>query len=175
MVWAYDANALLAVKQGQKQPWEVKPYATWPLTLPFGSPTIGGAAYDAITGTIYVSQQMALTDPVIHVFQSCSIPKFHSVSSALWNTIWKTIGSTVCHPLPDAFPSCSTGALVTGSAQMFRRCRTRSVVCRADPGGRRYIIDSARASDHRQSCYRDAGHSIAIEKHAACSFSHAGS
>jgi len=68
MVWAYDANALLAVKQGQKQPWEARPYATWPLTLPFSSPRIGGAAYDPATGNIYISQQ-CVTDtcePVIH-------------------------------------------------------------------------------------------------------------
>ena len=35
-VWAYDANDLAAVKAGQKQPWEVKPYAVWPFSLPFG-------------------------------------------------------------------------------------------------------------------------------------------
>ena len=69
MVWAYDANDLLAVKQGQKQPWEVKPYATWTLPLPFTSPRIGGAAYDPATGKIYVSQQFGNgTDPVMHVF-----------------------------------------------------------------------------------------------------------
>ena len=69
MVWAYDAKELLAVKQGEKQPWEVTPYATWPLTLPFGSATIGGAAYDAATGTIYVSQQFGNgSEPVIHAF-----------------------------------------------------------------------------------------------------------
>jgi len=71
MVWAYDANELLAGKQGQKQPWEVTPYATWPLTWPFGSATLGGAAYDAVTGTIYVSQQFGNgSDPVIHVFRA---------------------------------------------------------------------------------------------------------
>jgi len=75
MVWAYDANALLAVKNGQKQPWQVTPYATWPLTLPFSSPTIGGAAYDPATGNIYVSQQFGNgTDPVIHVFTAKSLP-----------------------------------------------------------------------------------------------------
>jgi hypothetical protein len=69
-VWAYDANDLLAVRTGAKQPWEVKPYATWQLDLPFGSPTIGGAAYDPGTGTIYVSQQFGNgTDPVIHAFR----------------------------------------------------------------------------------------------------------
>jgi hypothetical protein len=68
-VWAYDANDLLAVRDGTKQPWDVKPYATWTLSLPFGSGQIGGAAYDPATGSIYVSQQYGNgTDPVIHVF-----------------------------------------------------------------------------------------------------------
>jgi hypothetical protein len=72
-VWAYDATDLLAVKNGQKQPWDVKPYATWSLNLPFGSTTIGGATYDPQTGRIFLSQQRADIVgydplPVIHVF-----------------------------------------------------------------------------------------------------------
>jgi hypothetical protein len=68
-VWAFDANDLVAVRDGTKEPWEVRPYTTWTLSLPFGSGVIGGAAYDASTGSIYVSQQYGNgTDPVIHVF-----------------------------------------------------------------------------------------------------------
>jgi len=72
-VWAYDANDLLAVKGGQKQPWDVKPYATWVLPLPFGSTAIGGATYDPQTGRIFIVQQNADQVgfdplPVIHVF-----------------------------------------------------------------------------------------------------------
>ena len=70
-VWAYDARALRAVRRGRKKPWQVKPYATWKLALPFGSGQIGGAAYDARKGLIYVSQQYGNgTDPVIHVFKA---------------------------------------------------------------------------------------------------------
>ncbi len=77
-VWAYDANDLLAVKNGQKKPWQVVPYATWPLTLPIADSTqrnqLGGAAYDSATGRLYVSQLSGETPgyarlPVIHVFQ----------------------------------------------------------------------------------------------------------
>jgi hypothetical protein len=68
-VWAYDAAALAAVRAGRKQPWQVKPYATWSLRLPFRSGQIGGAAYDPARGVVYVSQQFGDgTDPVIHVF-----------------------------------------------------------------------------------------------------------
>jgi len=69
--WAYDANDLLAVKNGQKQSWEILPYGTWTLTLPFATNTdIGGAAYDPATQKIYVSQACADGEcyPVIHVF-----------------------------------------------------------------------------------------------------------
>jgi hypothetical protein len=69
-VWAYDANQLLAIRQGRKRPWQVHPYATWRMRLPFGSAQIGGAAYDPNHGLIFISQQYGNgTDPVIHVFK----------------------------------------------------------------------------------------------------------
>jgi hypothetical protein len=69
-VWAYDAADLLAVRKHRRRPWRVKPYATWQLSLPFGSPRIGGAAYDPSRGLIYVSQQYGDgTAPLIHVFR----------------------------------------------------------------------------------------------------------
>jgi hypothetical protein len=65
-VWAYDAAEFVAVRKGRKRPWQVKPYATWSLSLPFGSARVGGAAYDPARGVIYVSQQYANgADPVI--------------------------------------------------------------------------------------------------------------
>jgi hypothetical protein len=69
-VWAYDARALAAVRRGRMRPWQVTPYATWKLDLPFGSGVIGGAAYDPAHRLIYVSQQYGNgTDPVIHAFK----------------------------------------------------------------------------------------------------------
>jgi hypothetical protein len=69
-VWAYDAADLLAVRRGTKKPWQVKPYATWALQLPYNSSQIGGATYDAADGLIYVSQQYgSASDPVIHAFK----------------------------------------------------------------------------------------------------------
>jgi len=75
-VWAYDATALLKVRSGQEKPWQVRPYATWTLKLPFGSPDIGGAAYDPATNLIYLSQQYSSgydrSEPVIEVFKVVS-------------------------------------------------------------------------------------------------------
>ena len=69
-VWAYDAAQLRAVRRGRKRPWQVKPYATWRLRLPFGSGQIGGAAYDPARRLVYVSQQYGNgSEPVIHVFR----------------------------------------------------------------------------------------------------------
>jgi hypothetical protein len=69
-VWAYDANQLAALRAGHLRPWQVKPYATWRLRMPFTSSAIGGAAYDPGHGLIYVSQQGAEgAAPVIDVYK----------------------------------------------------------------------------------------------------------
>jgi hypothetical protein len=74
-VWAYDANDLVSVKQGQKQPYQVQPYAVWAFTLPFEDPAgdnkIAGATYDPQSNVIYVSQRCVDGDcgPVIHAFK----------------------------------------------------------------------------------------------------------
>lgn len=73
-IWAYDANDLLAVKNGSKQSWQVQPYGVWQFSLPFDDKTgmmdIGGAAFDPKTGNVYVSQLCtdANCTPLIHVF-----------------------------------------------------------------------------------------------------------
>jgi hypothetical protein len=57
-VWAYDANDLVAVKAGHKNPWDLKPYATWTLAAPLASQdasAVVGATYDPATRRIYVS------------------------------------------------------------------------------------------------------------------------
>ena len=83
-VWAYDANSLVAVKNGQKQPWQIRPYSVWTFDLPYleGSKHIGGAAYDPATGRIYLSQQLAeQTRPLIHVYE-VGLPTVQVVDSA---------------------------------------------------------------------------------------------
>lgn len=78
-VWAYDALDLVAVKNGEKQPWDVKPYAIWSLDLPnvhtSGAAILAGAAYDPATGRIFVSQAFGDGDrPLIHVFTTGTLP-----------------------------------------------------------------------------------------------------
>ncbi len=79
-VWAYDANDLQAVKNGEKNPWDIAPYSVFSLDLPIDTFTgdLQGVTYDAASQRIYVSQlggdgrlpysspfNMA---PLIHVF-----------------------------------------------------------------------------------------------------------
>jgi len=71
-VWAYDALELAKVKAGKKQPWDVRPYATFELPMPFrgrGDGDINGATYDPKTGRIYLTQAFG-DDPVplVHAF-----------------------------------------------------------------------------------------------------------
>lgn len=68
---AYDANDLIAVKQGLKQPWEPVPYATWTLTEPFQSQTkqIGGVSFDAATSRVFLTGLYEdVATPVIRVW-----------------------------------------------------------------------------------------------------------
>jgi len=71
-VWAYDANDMLAVKNGSKSPWSITPYATWELSQPgnvsqdFG---IGGAAYDPQTGRIFVVRKGDDAVPTVFVYE----------------------------------------------------------------------------------------------------------
>jgi hypothetical protein len=69
-VWAYDANDLLSVKNGQKNPWDIRPYAVWALDLPdTGGNDLQGVAYDPATRRLYVSQSYGDgASPLIHVF-----------------------------------------------------------------------------------------------------------
>ena len=65
-VWAYDANDLLKVKNGEinpetnqpYQPWDIRPYAIWNLDFPFAKENaqIVGATYDPSTQRIFISE-----------------------------------------------------------------------------------------------------------------------
>ena len=67
-VWAYNANDLAAVRSGAKQPWDVKPYATFRLPG-LTKAGIGGVTVDPATGRIFVAEQFGDGAKLrIHVF-----------------------------------------------------------------------------------------------------------
>lgn len=70
-VWAYKATDLAAVKAGTKQSWEIRPDATWTLSLPITTwiEQLQGVTYDPSAQRIYVSQAFGDGDrPLIHAF-----------------------------------------------------------------------------------------------------------
>lgn len=72
-VWAYDANDLVAVKNGSKVRHAVQPYAVWSFNIPFernDDHYVGGAAYDESRKLIYFAQQYGDgVDPLVHVYR----------------------------------------------------------------------------------------------------------
>ena len=76
-VWAYNADDFLAVENGQMQPWQLQPYATWNLDFPQVSPEtmLGGVTFDPSTDRLYVVEDGADTQvrytylPVVQVYQ----------------------------------------------------------------------------------------------------------
>lgn len=85
-VWAYDANDLEAVKNGQKQPAQLRPYAVWTFganemySAP-NAPYIQGAGYDAETGRVYITQDYG-GQPRVDVYQ-IAVPGGAGVPAAL--------------------------------------------------------------------------------------------
>jgi hypothetical protein len=69
-VWAYDALDLLAVKNGARQAWEVKPYALWQLSEmdSSGGASIAGMTYDPASGKVYITEMYG-ESPAVHVYQ----------------------------------------------------------------------------------------------------------
>jgi hypothetical protein len=69
-IWAYDANDLVAVKNGTKQSWEPRPYAQILLNeMPYNDNNfVKGAAYDANTGHLYITQDYG-SNPRVEVYQ----------------------------------------------------------------------------------------------------------
>jgi hypothetical protein len=71
-VWAYDVQDFVAAKNGQKSPWDVRPYANWTFDLPYQDSHrhIQGVAFDPASSRIFLSQSGGEPDgiPVIHVF-----------------------------------------------------------------------------------------------------------
>lgn len=71
-LWAYDADDLLRVKNGELEPWEVMPYATWELddidSGDCASTRYGGATFDPEAGVLYVVEDYG-ENPAVHAFR----------------------------------------------------------------------------------------------------------
>lgn len=69
-VWAYDVNDFLAVKNGQQEAWDPRPYAIWTLTDmdTGGGATVAGVAYDPTSGRLFIAERFG-DFPLIHVYR----------------------------------------------------------------------------------------------------------
>ena len=68
-MWVYRASDLVDVKEGRKQPWDVKPTVIAKLPGPVEqSPEFFGATYDPVTRRLYASL-MAGGEPTVYVWQ----------------------------------------------------------------------------------------------------------
>jgi hypothetical protein len=78
LVYAYDVLDFIAVRQGQKKPWEVAPYDTWVIDLPYqakivsgadvGDYTLAGAAWDPSGRRLFLTAYKCDgTAPIVHV------------------------------------------------------------------------------------------------------------
>jgi hypothetical protein len=103
-VYAYDVNDLIAAKNGQKQAWEVVPYAHWSLNLPFRNDNnlirIKGVAYDPATQRIFLSQQYS--DGAMPLIQVYRINVQNQSSGNL-----SVCGNSVCES-PENCTTCAT-------------------------------------------------------------------
>jgi hypothetical protein len=57
--WAYDLGDLVAVRAGELQPYEVRPYGRGVFPVPFASTMIGGGSFDPATGRLFLTLQRA--------------------------------------------------------------------------------------------------------------------
>ena len=119
-VWAYDANDLVAVKNGQKQSWEVRPYATWKLDSSFVD--VQGVGYDPATQRIYVSAACEDTNclPLIKVYQINNVTGAPTVTAPTVTitanpvSVLSGVGSTLTWTSTNA-TSCTASGAWSGS------------------------------------------------------------
>ncbi len=104
IMWLYDANDLLAVKNGSKQAYEIVPYDIWHITVPFMpgyQQEFGGATFDPATGRLFLSFMYANNTgfaalPVIGVWQ-VSVPSGSAVDPHIGTLSITTTEETSLH------------------------------------------------------------------------------
>ena len=57
--WFYDVEDLVAVRSGATEAHEVRPYAHGVFPSPYSTNHMGGGAYDAASGLLYLTMQRA--------------------------------------------------------------------------------------------------------------------
>jgi hypothetical protein len=134
------------VKQGKRNPWDIKPYAAWTITAPFmsnASDAILGAAYDPATQRVFVSLGHADGPaPVVAVYQlavgSGSVDENPQASIDAVVSDWSAWSPT------SDWSACANGQ------QTRTEQRTRTVMTPASNGGATPSLEDTRTAS--QSC-----------------------
>jgi len=84
--WLWDVDDLVAVRNGQLLPHEVRPYDHGPIDLPFAEldhdlwPDVGGAAYDPATGRLYIT--LSRVDRVASIYSPQPVVLTYTIGGA---------------------------------------------------------------------------------------------
>ncbi len=57
--WLWDVNDLLAVKRGEKESYEIRPYEYGIFPAKFSATALGGGTFDPVSGILYLTEQRA--------------------------------------------------------------------------------------------------------------------
>jgi hypothetical protein len=167
-VWAYDANDLLAVRQGAKKPSDPRPYAVW--TLPGmaddGSAKMASAAYDPSTRRLYVAATSGSAIPRVHVYQitTAVLPPTATLQTVAPRLSGRVEGTTAHFTLlPPLTGPASDYVLEAGLAPgradyILPLGRTTSLSVPGVPAGRYYV----RARETGSTSLRRVSNEVAV-------------
>lgn len=137
-VWAYDANDLLLVKNGKKNPWDIKPYAVWNMDSVFTKSILNGAAYDSKTGRIFITEGFADgSQPLIHVFMVGTSQQPISTASPSITPTYSPTSTLMMTPTPT--PRESNTVPFPRTSKLVRAGNTPPVYYITDKGFKRHI------------------------------------
>ncbi len=105
-VLALDALDLVAVKNGQKRPWDVVPYATWEIGPPLSRRSIKAVTYDPARKWIFAAEDHGDgAQPLIHVYEvDAAASAFPSSSGGVPSIGQRRAGSQAGESLRHAAP-----------------------------------------------------------------------
>ena len=152
-IWAYDIDDFMSVRNGTLAAWEIKPTSVenFNLPTPEASKYLGGTAFDASTGRLYVSQKTAGLGgtPIIHVYQLGAVPT-SGVLSFRVNRVSAASGTVAAPQFSDSSISEDSVTLQNAS-KSTSQIRQQAVRKQTKPQK-----SSAAISEHRNSVRSDS-------------------
>jgi DNA-binding protein len=119
-IWAYDIDDFMAVRNGTKASWALRPTSVlnFDLPIPEASKYLGGVAFDAATNRLYVSQKEAgpSDTPVIHVYQLGRQTAATSTPAAQSSTITNAMVSVTPTASSSVFTSEKNSTSISSTA-----------------------------------------------------------